>query len=133
MAVLHHVAPAHLCPLLAELRRVARRVIVEEDCYAVPDDLDDLAEALARDAHLREFVALPVEDQLRSLMFVDYFANAITQGLGQMDMPFEFKTVREWQSLFAAQGFRVQKTLILGFQKGNFNRSCHVWFVLDAA
>jgi SAM-dependent methyltransferase len=131
MAVLHHVEVADLLPLLAGLRRTCRRVIVEEDSYDVPTDLDGLPDILQRDEQLREFVALPAENQLRVLMFVDYFANAIAQGLVQMDMPFNFKTVREWQNVFSAQGFTLRKTLLMGFQPGQFNRSCHVWSVLD--
>lgn len=131
MAVLHHVEPEQLMTLLGELRRVCRRVVVEEDCYGVPADLPGLADVLEQDAFLREFVDLAPEDQLRFLMFVDYFANVIAQGLGQMDMPFGFRTVPEWWVGFAACGFRVEQTLLLGFQRGNFNRSCHVWFVLD--
>ncbi len=132
MAVLHHVTPQNLLPLLQELRRVARRVVVEEDSFQLPADLEGLDERLAQEAQLRAFVALPPEDQLRYTMFLDYFANAVTQGLPQMETPFDFKTVEEWQSLFVEQGFTVRRTLLQGFQKGHFNRACHVWFVLDA-
>ena len=132
-AVLHHVAAADLLPLLGELRRACARVIVEEDTYELPLAEANTATALQRDAMLREFAALPLEDQLRYLMFVDFFANAITQGLPQMDMPFNFKTVSEWRTLFTDQGWQVRHTLIKGFQPRYFNRSCHVWFILDAA
>jgi SAM-dependent methyltransferase len=131
-AVLHHVEAADLLPLLGELRRHSRRVIVEEDSYDVPASLPGLAEAVRRDDLLREFMSLPIEDQRRLLMFVDYFANALTQGLPQMDLPFNFKTVGQWQALFAAQGLRVAHTVLKGFQANYFNRSCHVWFILDA-
>ena len=114
-AVLHHVEAADLLPLLGELRRRSRRVIVEEDSYDVPAGLPGLDEVVGRDGLLREFMSLPVEDQRRFLMFVDYFANALTQGLPEMDLPFNFKTVGEWQDLFAAQGFHVAHTLLKGF------------------
>ncbi len=132
-AVLHHVAAADLVPLLGELRRACGRVIVEEDTYQLPLTEAETLGALERDPMLREFVALPAEDQLRYLMFVDYFANAITQGLPQMEMPFNFKPVDEWLELFKTQGWQVCRALIKGFQPNYFNRSCHVWFVLDAA
>jgi SAM-dependent methyltransferase len=132
-AVLHHVAAADLLPLLGELRRACGRVIVEEDTYQLPPAQAEIAAALQGDAMLREFVGLPLENQLRYLMFIDYFANAITQGLPQMDMPFNFKTAGEWQTLFEAQGWQVRHALIKGFQPHYFNRSCHVWFILDAA
>jgi hypothetical protein len=47
-------------------------------------------------------------------------------------MPFNFRTVGEWHELFANRGFDVQGTRVMGFQKGFFNRSCHVWFLLEA-
>lgn len=137
LAVLHHIAGEDLTPLLAELRRVSRRVIVEEDTYELRDGLlagGPLAHArpdALSTAQLRGFIALSEEDQLRYLMFVDYFANAITQSIAEMNMPFNFRPVAEWQSLFTAQGFRLAGTVLMGFQSGYFNRSCHVWFILD--
>ena len=131
-AVLHHVAADDLRPLLGELRRACGRVIVEEDTFDLPLAEPATAAALERDAMLRDFAALSSAAQRRFLMFVDYFANAITQGLPQMEMPFNFKPLRAWQALFAEQGWRVRETLIKGFQPRYFNRSCHVWFVLDA-
>lgn len=131
-AVLHHVAAPDLLPLLGALRRASRRVIVEEDSYQVPGDLAGLPEVLSGDRLLEEFMALPLPDQRRYLMFVDYFSNALTQGLPEMDLPFNFKTVAEWQAIFASQGFQVSQTVLKGFQANYFNRSCHVWFILDA-
>jgi SAM-dependent methyltransferase len=131
MAVLHHVETNDLLPLLTDLRRVTHRLIVEEDTFDLPPDLDGLPEALSRDDHLRDFIGLSVEDQLRNLMFIDTFANVIAQGLAQMDIPYNFKPVGEWLALFRAQGWQVVQTLPMGFQANQFNRSCHVWFVLD--
>jgi SAM-dependent methyltransferase len=130
-AVLHHVAAADLLLLLGGLRRACGRVIVEEDTYQLPTGGAETAAALQRDVMLREFAGLSLDDQVRYLMFIDYFANAITQGLPQMDMPFNFKPVAQWQALFEAQGWHVSQTLVKGFQPHYFNRSCHVWFVLD--
>ena len=130
-AVLHHVAAQDLLPLLDELRRVSHRLVVEEDCYAVPDNIEGLDLVLRDDRHLRAFMSMAPADQLRYLMFVDYFSNAITQGLTEMSVPFNFRTVQEWQALFLERGFEVRKILVRGFQKGFFNRSCHVWYVLD--
>ena len=64
-------------------------------------------------------------------MFIDTFSNVIAQGLSQMDIPFNFKTVAEWQALFQDHGWQVTRSLPMGFQANQFNRSCHIWFVLD--
>jgi SAM-dependent methyltransferase len=130
--VLHHVESQALRPLLNGLRQSSSRVIIEEDSYAVPSDQPGLASLVVQDSRLKEFMALTFEDQRRCLMFIDYWANAIAQGLPQMDMPYNFKTVGEWQALFSEIGFRLLETRVMGFQKVLFNRSCHVRFLLEA-
>lgn len=131
MAVLHHVESAALDPLLDGLRSRTRRAIVEEDTYALPPGLESLQTVLPGDDLLRRFLQLSQEDQLRYLMFIDYFANAITQGITEMELPFNFKPLSEWLEVFQAHGFRTHAVQVMGFQPGFFNRSCHVWFILD--
>lgn len=131
LAVLHHVEAQSLEPLLRDLRSRAGRVIVEEDTYDLPSALESLPAVLQRDTDLRAFIGLSPQDQLRYLMFIDYFANALTQGIVEMDIPFNFHPVREWQRIFETQGFQVSAIQVMGFQPDFFNRSCHVWFILD--
>lgn len=131
LAVLHHVEAESLAPLLRDLRSRASRVIVEEDTYDLPPTIESLPSALQRDSDLRAFVDLTRQDQLRYLMFIDYFANALTQGIVEMEIPFNFHPVSEWQRIFETQGFQVSAIQVMGFQPAFFNRSCHVWFVLD--
>jgi SAM-dependent methyltransferase len=132
IAVLHHVREENILAILRNLHATSRRVIIEEDTYQVPEHLPGLENVLAEDSQLQSFMRLNPNDQLGFLMFMDYFANALTQGISAMHIPFNFKTVTEWQHIFAENGFSVQKTIVKGFQAGLFNRSCHVWFVLDA-
>lgn len=131
LAVLNHVDGAALDPLLDGLRSRAGRVIVEEDTFDLPAGLPGLQEVLAGDVMLRRFMQLPPEDQLRYLMFIDYFANALTQGITEMEIPFNFRPLEEWRLLFEAHGFRIHAIQVMGFQPLFFNRSCHVWFILD--
>ena len=130
-AVLHHVETQQLISLLTDLRTHSKRIIIEEDCYDLPKNLPGLTQARAEDEHLNTFMQLAIEDQFRYLMFVDYFANILAQGILDMHIPFNFRTVHAWHDLFHSLGFQVRDTLVLGFQKGFFNRSCHVWFVLE--
>lgn len=130
-STLHHVDFADLSPVMSGLRRVARRVVVEEECYALPLALAGLAATLARDELLREFVALAPADQLAYLMFLDIFGNVVTGGLPQINLPLQFKTVDDWQAIFAEHGFVVTEVSLLGFQPAYFHRSSRIWFALD--
>ena len=65
------------------------------------------------------------------LALIDFFANAIAQGLPEMNMPFEFKTVTKWEQVLLQNGFRVNKSLVAGFEPGLMHKSCHVWLVCE--
>lgn len=131
LSTLHHIDLADLSSVLSGLRRVARRVVVEEECYALPLDFDGMSTALAHDALLREFVAMAPSDQLDYLMFLDYFGNVVVGGLQQISLPFQFKTVDDWLAVFARHGFVVAKVLLLGFQPAYFHGISRSWFALD--
>jgi SAM-dependent methyltransferase len=127
-AVLHHVEAEHLDDLLDGLRTRCAEVIIEEDTFGIPPN----EQRPPDDAHLAAFEALDVADQVRVLMFIDYFANAITQGIPEMNMPFCFKSVNAWEALFTKHGMMVLDRRVQGFQKQQWNRSCHVWWRLKA-
>lgn len=126
--VLHHVDETDLTPLLINLRRVARRLVIEEDTYAVP--------AMAHGAavgqiELTEFNKLGDGDQFRTLVLIDLFGNAVAQGLVDMNFGCQFKRISEWNSLFNSLGLRVVDTEIVGFRPGNIHKTCQVRFVVD--
>ncbi|WP_169733702.1 class I SAM-dependent methyltransferase [Mycobacterium genavense] len=126
--VLHHVDATDVIPLLINLRRVARRLIIEEDTYAVPTDS---LGAAAVQSELVEFNKLTENDQFQVLVLVDFFGNAVAQGLVDMNFGCQFKRVSEWHSLFTSLGFCVVDTEITGFRPGNIHKSCQVRFVVD--
>lgn len=126
--VLHHVDAADLIPLLINLRRVARRLIIEEDTYAVP--AASLG-AAGDQIELREFNKLDDSDQFRVLVLIDLFGNAVAQGLVDMNFGCQFKRISEWHSLFDSLGLRIVDTEIAGFRPGNIHKTCQVRFVVD--
>lgn len=126
--VLHHVDEPDLIPLLINLRRVARRLIIEEDTYAV--GAAPLG-AAAGQIELTEFNKLDERDQFRVLVLIDFFGNAVAQGLVDMNFGCQFKRVSEWHSLFDSLGFRVVDTDVVGFRPGNIHKACQVRFVVD--
>jgi SAM-dependent methyltransferase len=127
--VLHHVDEIDLIPLLINLRRVARRLIIEEDTYAIP------AASLGAvgQSELTEFSKMSESDQFRTLVLIDFFGNAVAQGLVDMNFGLQFKKISEWNSLFDSLGFRVVDTEVVGFRPGNIHTTCQVRFVVDRA
>jgi hypothetical protein len=117
--------------VLSELRRVSQRIIIEEDTYDVPQTLTGVEELARTQPQFARFCSLNIKNQFESLMLIDYFANALTQGLVEMNFPFQFKTIPQWISLLEAHDLHVSQVELLGFQPANVNRSCHVWFICD--
>lgn len=126
--VLHHVDETDLIPLLVNLRRVAQRLIIEEDTYGVPANSPG---SPMEQLEMVEFNKLDDRDQFRVLVLVDFFGNAVAQGLVDMNFGCQFKRVSEWHSLFQSLGFRTVETDIVGFRPGNVHKICQVRFVVD--
>jgi SAM-dependent methyltransferase len=132
-AVLHHVDPRDLPLVIQHLALMASQVLIKEDTYGLPRDLPGAAEVLAAQPLLRAFEALAPEGQVRALVLIDYYANAVAQGLPEMNMPFAFKSVAEWHLALGANGLRVIRTRVAGFEPGRMHQSCHVWFECERA
>lgn len=126
--VLHHVDEPDLIPLLTNLRRVARRLVIEEDTYAVAAMPRGVA---AGQIKLAAFNKLDESDQFRALVLIDFFGNAVAQGLVDMNFGCQFKRVSEWHSIFSTLGLRVVDTDVVGFRAGNIHKACQVRFVVD--
>jgi len=130
-AVLHHIDPDDLPLVLRRLGKIAKYALIKEDTYGLPDQLDGLTEILKTQPLLGRFVAMPLAVQYQVLVLIDFFSNAIAQGLPEMNMPFEFKTVTEWQEVLLSNGFKVNKTVLAGFEPGRMHMSCHVWLLCE--
>jgi SAM-dependent methyltransferase len=126
--VLHHVDEPDVIPLLINLRRVARRLVIEEDTFAVP--AASLG-AVGKQIELTEFNKLNASEQFQATMLIDFFGNAVAQGIVDMNFGFQFKRVNEWHSIFSSLGLRVVDTEIVGFRPGNIHKACQVRFIVD--
>ncbi len=130
-AVLHHIDPPDLPLVIQGIARIARQVLIKEDCYDLPIHLQGLEEKAAQQPLLQVFIRMPTETQYLALVLIDFFANAIAQGIPEMNMPFAFKTVSEWHGILPRNGLRVSRTLLAGFEPGRMHKSCHVWFICE--
>ncbi len=132
-AVLHHIDPGDLPQVIQGLAKVARHVLIKEDTYNLPADLPGLAEVAASQPLLKTFMGMPSNTQYQVLVLIDFFANAVAQGLPEMNMPFAFRSVSGWREVLPANGLRISKTLVAGFEPGRMHKSCHVWFICEPA
>jgi SAM-dependent methyltransferase len=130
-AVLHHINPDDLPLVLQRLGKIAKYALIKEDTYGLRDHMEGLTKTLKAQPLLRTFVAMPLVVQHQVLVVIDFFSNAIAQGLPEMNMPFEFKTVTEWQQVLPDNGFQVNKTVLAGFEPGRMHMSCHVWLLCE--
>lgn len=130
-AVLHHVNPDDLPFVIRRLGKIARYALIKEDTYGLPTQFEGLPEILKMQPLLRTFVAMPHDLQHQVLVLIDFFSNAIAQGILEMNMPFEFKTVIEWEQVLLRNGFKVNQTILAGFETGRMHKSCHVWLLCE--
>ena len=131
LAVLHHINPDDLPGVIQRLGRVAKYALIKEDTYGLPEDGEGLADALRTQPLLEMFTQMTLETQQQVLVLIDFFANAIAQGIPEMNMPFEFKTVSGWEQDLLQNGFKVKRTVVAGFEPGLMHKSCHVWLVCE--
>lgn len=132
-AVLHHIDTAHLGPILQRLAKVTQRLLIKEDSYGLPSDLPGLEEKINEQPLLARFLNLSQPVQFQELVLIDYFANAVAQGIPEMHMPFEFRTPEQWSQVLAANDLTVERTIVAGFEPGRMHQSCHIWLVCERA
>jgi SAM-dependent methyltransferase len=132
-AVLHHIDPANLAGALGRLAKIARFALIKEDTFDLPPGMAGLAEVSATQPLLSDFVQLPRDTQLEALILIDYYANAVAQGIPDMNMPFQFKSPTEWEHVLAGSGWTVIKRVLAGFEPGRMHKSCHIWMLCERA
>jgi 2-polyprenyl-3-methyl-5-hydroxy-6-metoxy-1,4-benzoquinol methylase len=142
IAVLHHVGRTDedIHTFLQNLQTALRpqgRLIIEEDVMLPPAELGKNPHLLKQARQIEkeqalfgEFLELETDAQKNVMILVDVLANAFSGGITEMAFPFGFRTVEQWNKLFIHNGFHVEDVFITGFQKGLFNRSSHVYFIL---
>lgn len=132
--VLHHVDASDLEKMLCEIRRVGSRVVIKEDVYGIPLDHEEFARVIEEDELLQEFMLLSYQDQLQVLSLHDFVDNAFAQGIPDMNFPFQFKTIPEWNRVLVEHGFVVRQTVLIGFKRTKeWTGTCHALFIADCA
>ena len=130
-AVLHHIDSNQLPLVIQQLARIAKYVVIKEDTYDLPPTLPGLSTVLKQQPLLQSFTEMATQTQFQVLLLIDFYANAIAQGIPEMHMPFAFRTVNEWIAILKENGLSVTRTIVSGFEPGRMHQTCHVWFVCE--
>jgi len=130
-AVLHHIDTLDLGIILQRLAKVTRRLLIKEDSYGLSAELPNLDDKIAQQPLLAHFLDFPLLTQFQILVLIDYYANAVAQGIPEMHMPFEFRTPDQWSQVLIANGFRVERVIVAGFEPERMHQSCHIWLVCE--
>jgi 2-polyprenyl-3-methyl-5-hydroxy-6-metoxy-1,4-benzoquinol methylase len=127
--VLHHIRYDDIPILLANIRKSAKRLIIEEDVFGLTNR--DTSSVIYLQHDLDFFCTLSQSDQRDVLILMDFFGNIIVYSIDEMALPFQFKTLREWEELLPELGWNVTKKIIVGFDTTRIHRPCQAWLICD--
>lgn len=129
--VLHHIDEIDLYEVLRRLQYCSRHVIIEEDTYD-PQIEDRISPMYLHDQALfQEFLSLSKTSQLHYLVLIDYFANFVVAGVSEMNLPFQFRTAKQWQTLLNSNGFTIRQNILTGFEPYRLHQTCTLWMICD--
>ena len=143
IAVLHHVGNTteSINVFLQNVKSAISdkgRLIIEEDVILPISEVqsdnyfkEQVEKRMQAQPLFSEFIKLGKAEQKDVFILIDLFANLLTVGISGMAFPFGFRTINEWIELFIENGFEIEDVRIKGFQRGLFNRSSHVYFILN--
>lgn len=130
--VFHHVEDFYIPLILRNLPKSTTRLIIKEDVIQPFSSVEGLKEARSKQPRLKKYLLMDKNSQLQTLILFDFFGNAIAQGILEMSLPFNFKTVDQWKKIIETNNFKVVKTILSGFEKDKLHSSCQVWLICDA-
>ncbi|MGK7393069.1 MAG: class I SAM-dependent methyltransferase [Candidatus Cyclobacteriaceae bacterium M3_2C_046] len=145
IAVLHHVgnddqSRSIFLQNIKSALTVAGRLIIEEDVLLPQEEIirnedykRQIEHCKQHQALFPDFLAMDQGDQKDVLILIDFLANALATGVPQMPFPAGFLSLNQWKALLRKNGFSIKDVVIKGFSRGLFNRSSHVFFILQKA
>lgn len=128
--VLHHIDGENIPTILKSLRKIASRLLLKEDTFDLPLALEVQKNKLGQPM-LTFFSGLSSKSQFQSLALLDYFANAIALGIPEMNLPFQFRSISEWETLLRSNGWQIVEVKLTGFEEHRMHKSCQAWLVCD--
>jgi SAM-dependent methyltransferase len=124
ITVLHHIDKKLLSSILKELARISKRVIIVEDITLEGVNQKTVPSELLGQHQYQLFKSLSTTSQSNANILTDFFGNVVSQGITNMNLPFQFRTIPEWKLVLEDNNFHVKETNLLGFS----NKYIHGFF-----
>ncbi|KUK79230.1 MAG: hypothetical protein XD95_0536 [Microgenomates bacterium 39_7] len=125
-AVLHHIERENIKLIFQELKRVARRLVIVEDLPFTDSFITQtISPDNISDELMQQFLfGLTQEQRLIICKIMDYFGNALAQGLYYLNFPFNFHTTQGWEELGQEAGLSLIEVVPAAF----FDVGLHTFF-----
>jgi len=130
--VFHHIDKEDQSVIVKEIRRVASRIIIEEDVYGPFLKDKNYYFLMKTQKDFRVFNHLKNSTQLNWLTIHDFIANAISQRAIEMNFPFQFKTEKQWLYFIKKNQLKIVKRRLLGFPDNKLHRCCQSILICDS-
>ncbi|MFA5137107.1 MAG: class I SAM-dependent methyltransferase [Patescibacteria group bacterium] len=129
-SVLHHIDKEYLFAVLKELRRVAKRLIIEESVYFTKENTQ-VNDLIQKQPAFDSFISLGSNKQQLALLLIDFITNALAFGKPDMNLPFEFMCIEDWNVVLQKNGFSIRKIDILGFEQDRVTPDSRALIIAD--
>lgn len=134
-SVLHHITKGKFSKTLLRLRKCTKkRLILKEDVF----DIDRVtigkhSKTLTKQQmmYANQFVTLSQQEQIQYLSLMDFYGNVVVQGMGDMPLPFNFNSLKDWTKLLRQHGFYVRKIIYDLFNPKMLHTGPHVWIICE--
>ena len=126
ITVLHHISEEHVINSLKKLSKISKRLIIIEDVW----DSSYISEQ-KKTKNIEEFLKLSETAKEDSIKLMDFYGNVVTQGLTNMNLPFQFKSIKEWKEILHKSGFSIKSIEFIGLPKVSFHGFFQVKIVCD--
>jgi len=129
-SVLHHIDREYLVDVLHELKRVAKRLIIEESVFFKTKNIQANEKAKLQPS-FKKFLSFTPHEQYFALLLIDFFTNALAFGKPNMNLPFAFNSIEDWESLLTKEGFTIKNIEILGFERERVTPDSRAFIIVE--
>jgi SAM-dependent methyltransferase len=131
-SVLHHIENKKLGYVLDKISRVTKsRILIKEDIISNKRHNNVFETHSVNNVLFQRYSQLCKGDKRQFLALMDYYGNCVVQGLSFINLPFNFKTIEDWNKTLRRHGIVLKDTILVLFDLNMLHSGPHVWLVCD--